>query len=91
MLETHAARVNAVNRYNEVVVDTKVVVDGLPHTIEAAFFMVDAVDGEQLAGYEKRARDAVALFRTRFKREPHEFPLLSLDLSKAHQPFTEVG
>ena len=56
--------------------------------------MVDAVDGEkaeQLAGYEKRARDAVALFRTRFKREPHEFPLLSLDLSKAHQPFTEVG
>ena len=89
MLETHAARVNAVNRYNEVVVDTKVVVDGLPHTIEAAFFMVDAVDGEK--GYEKRARDAVALFRTRFKREPHEFPLLSLDLSKAHQPFTEVG
>ena len=72
MLETHAARVNAVNRYNEVVVDTKV-----------------AVDGEK--GYEKRARDAVALFRTRFKREPHEFPLLSLDLSKAHQPFTEVG
>ena len=43
------------------------------------------------AGYAQRARDAVALFRTRFKREPHEFPLLSLDLSKAHQPFTEVG
>ena len=41
--------------------------------------------------YAQRARDAVALFRPRFKREPHEFPLLSLDLSKAHQPFTEVG
>ena len=27
----------------------------------------------------------------RIKREPHELPLLSLDLSKAHQPFTEVG
>ena len=46
---------------------------------------------EHLDDLAQRARDAVALFRTRFKREPHEFPLLSLDLSKAHQPCTEVG
>ena len=85
MLETHAARKDAVNRYNEVVVDTKVVVDGLPHTIEAAFFMVEGgTEVAGSAGYAQRARDAVALFRTRFKREPHELPLLSLDL-------TEVG
>ena len=63
MLETHAARVNAVNRYNEVVVDTKVVVDGLPHTIEAAFFMVDAVDGEK--GYEKQRRATFKPFHTK--------------------------